>query len=94
MLRKAIVCVLLIRPLYLIYPQASIQMQFVNIFIIKFCLFCEANFYITFSPERETQALNKECCKPAVCEISKLKTYLKKKVDLLHLQIIYIVYLQ
>lgn len=69
-------------------------MQFVNIFIIKFCLFCEANFYITFSPERETQALNKEYCKPAVCEISKLKTYLKKKVDLLHLQIIYIVYLQ
>lgn len=67
-------------------------MQFVNIFIIE-CLFCEANFHITFSPEREIQALNKECCKPAVCETSKLKTYFLKNEDLLHLQIIYIVYL-
>lgn len=53
-------------------------MQFVNIFIIKFCLFCEANFHITFSPEREIQALNKECCKQQYVKPASSKHIFKK----------------
>lgn len=54
-------------------------MQLVNIFIIKFLIFCEANFHTTFFPQREAQALNQESCKPAVRETSQFKTHLKKK---------------